>query len=51
MILSFLDLSDDHSCRLFNVIDDFNLEGLTIDADISLQADRDIRLLEQIRGW
>ncbi len=44
-------LSDGHSCRLFNVIDDFNREGLTIDADISLPAERVIRSLEQIIEW
>ncbi len=36
-------LSDGRSCRLFNVIDDFNREGLAIDADISLPAERVIR--------
>jgi putative transposase len=44
-------LSDGRSCRLFNVIDDFNREGLIIDADISLPAERVIRLLEQIIEW
>ena len=41
-------LSDGRSCCLFNVIDDFNREGLTIDADLSLPAERVIRSLEQI---
>ena len=44
-------LSDGRSCRLFNVIDDFNREGLAIDADISLPAERVIRSLEQIIEW
>ena len=44
-------LSDGRSCRLFNVIDDFNREGLTIDADLSLPAERVIRSLEQIIEW
>jgi len=44
-------LSDGRSCRLFNVIDDFNREGLTIDVDISLPAERVIRSLEQIIEW
>lgn len=44
-------LSDGRSCRLFNVIDDFNREGLTIDADVSLPAERVIRSLEQIIEW
>jgi putative transposase len=44
-------LSDGRKCRLFNVIDDFNREGLAIDADISLPAERVIRSLEQIIEW
>ena len=37
--------------RLFNVIDDYNREGLIIDADFSLPADRVIRSLEQLIEW
>lgn len=44
-------LVDDRACRLFNVIDDFNHEGLTIDADLSLPAERVIRSLNQIIEW
>jgi len=33
-------LSDGRSCRLFNVIDNFNREGLAIDAEIPLPAER-----------
>ena len=44
-------LSDGRSCRLFNVIDDFNREGLTIDVDLSLPAARVIRSLNQIIEW
>ncbi|NQY26617.1 MAG: hypothetical protein HRT92_05505 [Piscirickettsiaceae bacterium] len=44
-------LSDGRSCRLFNIIDDFNREGLTIDADISLLTERVIRSLEHIIEW
>jgi putative transposase len=44
-------LADGRSCRLFNVIDDFNREGLIIDAYISLPAERVIRSLEQIIEW
>lgn len=44
-------LSDSRGCRLFNVIDDFNREGLTIDADLSLPAERVIRSLNQIIEW
>jgi len=44
-------LSDGRSFRLFNVIDDFNREGLDIEADLSLPAARVIRSLEQIIEW
>jgi len=36
---------------LFNVIDDFNREGLTIEADFSLPALRVIRALDQVIEW
>lgn len=44
-------LSDGRTYRLFNVIDDYNREGLIIDADFSLPADRVIRSLEQLIEW
>ena len=44
-------LSDGRSIRLFNVIDDFNREGLGIDIDFSLPAARVIRSLDQIIEW
>jgi putative transposase len=44
-------LSDGRSFRLFNVIDDFNREGLEIEADFSLPAQRVIRSLERIMEW
>jgi len=44
-------LSDGRSFRLFNVIDDFNREGLTIDVDFSLPALRVIRALDQVMEW
>jgi len=44
-------LGDGRSYRLFNVIDDFNREGLTIEADFSLPAPRVIRALDQIIEW
>ena len=44
-------LSDGRTIRLFNVIDDFNREGLGIEADFSLPAIRVIRSLEQIMLW
>lgn len=37
--------------RLFNVIDDFNREGLGIEIDFSLPAERVIRTLNQIIEW
>lgn len=44
-------LADGRSIRLFNVIDDYNREGLCIDVDFSLPALRVIRSLEQIIEW
>ena len=44
-------LADGRSFRLFNVIDDFNRQGLGIEADLSLPAARVIRALEQIIEW
>ena len=37
--------------RLFNVIDDYNREGLGIEVDFSLPAERVIRSLERIIEW
>ena len=37
--------------RLFNVIDDFNREGLGIEVDFSLPSERVIRALNQIIQW
>src|SRR3546814_122418 len=44
-------LADGRSIRLFNVIDDYNREGLCIDVDFSLPALRVIRSLEQVIEW
>ena len=44
-------LSDGRSYRTFNVIDDFNREGLALDVDISLPSVRVIRALDQIIEW
>jgi len=44
-------LSDGRSYRLFNVIDDYNREGICIDVDFSLPAERVIRSLDQIIEW
>ena len=44
-------LEDGRNFRLFNVIDDFNREGLGIEVDFSLPAERVIRSLGQIMEW
>jgi putative transposase len=44
-------LEDGRSYRLFNVLDDFNREGLGIEVDFSLPAERVIRALERIIEW
>lgn len=44
-------LSEGRSYRLFNVIDDFNREGLAIEVDLSLPAGRVVRALNQIIEW
>jgi putative transposase len=44
-------LSDGRSIRLFNVIDDFNREGLGMEVDFSLPSERVIRSLERIIQW
>lgn len=44
-------LSDGRSFRAFNVIDDFNREGLGIEIDFSLPAERVIRTLDRIIEW
>jgi putative transposase len=44
-------LTDGRCVRLFNVIDDFNREGLGIEVDFSLPSSRVIRALDQIIEW
>jgi len=44
-------LADGRSLRTFNVIDDYNREGLAIDVDLSMPSTRVIRSLEQIIEW
>lgn len=44
-------LADGRSIRLFNVIDDFNREALTIEVDFSLPAERVVRALDQVMEW
>lgn len=41
-------ISDGHTFRLFNVIDDFKREGLAIEVGFSLLAQRVIRALNQL---
>ena len=44
-------LEDGRTYRLFNVLDDFNREGLTIEVDLSLPAERVTRALDQVIEW
>ena len=44
-------LADGRGFRTFNVIDDYNREGLGIEVDFSLPAGRVIRALDQIIEW
>ena len=44
-------LADGRSFRLLNIIDDFNREGLAIEADLSLPASRVIRALDRLIEW
>ena len=50
MISGFIhdQLTDGREFRLFNVLDDFNREGLGIEVDFPLPAIRVIRALDQI---
>jgi hypothetical protein len=44
-------LPDSRSFRRFNLIDDFNREGLAIEVDFSLPSSRVVRALDQIIEW
>ena len=44
-------LADGRQFRLLNVMDDFNREGLGIEVDFSLPAERVVRALNQIIEW
>lgn len=44
-------LQDGRSFRLFNLIDDFNLEALAIEIDLSLPSARVIRAIKQVIAW
>ncbi len=44
-------LADGRAFRLLNVLDDFNREGLGIEVDFSLPAERVIRSLNNIIEW
>jgi putative transposase len=44
-------LADGRAFRTFNVLDDYNREGLGIEVDLSLPAPRITRVLDQIIEW
>ncbi len=44
-------LRDGRHFRTFNVMDDYNREGLGIEVDLSLPSSRVVRALEQIIEW
>lgn len=44
-------LANGRAFRTFNVIDDYNREGLCIDIDFSMPSERVIRSLEQVIEW
>jgi len=44
-------LADGRSISTLNVLDDFNREGLAIEVDFSLPAERVVRALNQIIDW
>lgn len=44
-------LEDGRALRVFNVIDDFNREALSIEADFSLPSECVIRILDNIFAW
>jgi len=44
-------LADGRTLRTFNVIDDYNREGLEIEVDLSLPSARVIRSLENVIQW
>jgi putative transposase len=44
-------LKDKRKLRTFNVIDDYNREGLAVDVDLSMPSARVIRSLEQVIEW
>ena len=44
-------LADGRSFRVFNLIDDFNREALSMEIDFSLPAERVVRALDQVIEW
>ena len=44
-------LADGRSFRVFNLIDDFNREALSMEIDLSLPAERVVRALNQVIEW
>ena len=51
MEFMYLQLPDGRAYRRFNIINDYNREGLTIDVGFSLPTERMIRLLDQLIEW
>ena len=44
-------LADGRSFRVFNLIDGFNREALSMEIDLSLPAERVVRALDQVIEW
>lgn len=44
-------LSGGRCFRIFNVIDEFNREALSMEIDLSLPAERVVRALDQVIEW
>ena len=44
-------LQDGRTFQLFNVIEDFNRERLTINVDLSLRAEYVVRILDRVIEW
>lgn len=44
-------LQDGRRFRTFNVIDDFNRQGLAVEIDTGIGAQRVVRILDQIAAW
>ena len=51
MVFMHYQREDGRSYRLFNVINDYNREGLGVEVDLSLPSERVMRALDQIIEW